>query len=310
MTRRARLGPVALCLCLWLSAAAQGAAPTDPANVLDQLETALNSGNEEAFLAWFAPSGIVKERGGKSYASKDEIRLWTRAVVSHEYHTEHGPRAVAGSRITWSARVTSGDLRALGLQSVEGQGEATIVGGKVVSYMPAFCPGSMVLLETASARMAEERVRAFIEEAYNGGKAASIDEFCDPGFVDHAPLPGGSPSLDGLRAGVAALRSGFPDLKVAVDDAIASGDRIAVRVTYSGTQKGPYLGSPSTFRIAVFSAVEIYRLQNGKLLEHWGVLDMAGLSRQLGIGERAVPGAAPPKADKREGHGGILGWLL
>jgi len=304
---------MAAAMCLVLATTANGAVPTDPANVLDQLETALNSGNVDAFLAWFAPNGVVKERGGKTYATKDDIRMWTQAVVSHDYRAEHGARTVTGSRITWSSKVAFEDLRALGVQSVEGQGEAVIVGGKVMSYTPAFCPGSIVLLGTASAHVLQDRVRAFLDSVYTQDKSGAIDEYCAPQFVDHAPLPGGYPSLEGLRAGVAALRAGFPDLKMTVDDAVSSGDRVAVRVTFSGTQKGAYLGAAATFRQVTFTAMDEYRDQDGKFVEHWGVLDTAGLSKQLGLNETPAAGSAPAtpaKTYKKEGKGGILGWLM
>src|SRR5258708_1180127 len=47
--------------------------PQDPANVLDQMEVALNVGNADAFLAWFASNGVIKEQGGKSYTGKAQL---------------------------------------------------------------------------------------------------------------------------------------------------------------------------------------------------------------------------------------------
>jgi len=294
---------------------ARAGSPGDPANVVEQMETALNSGNVDAFIAWFAPGGAVKERGGKTFATKEDLRAWAQAVVAHDYHAEHGSRTVTGTRVTWSAKVSFEDLRALGVQSVDSTGEATIVGGKVVSYTPAFCPGSIALLGTASAHVVDERVRAFLEAVVVGGKPEAIDEFVSPQFQDHAPLPGGYPTLDGLRAGIAALRTGFPDLKVTVEDVVPSGDRVAVRLTYAGTNKGSFLGANPSFRQATFSSVDVYRIQDGKFVEHWGLLDVAGLSRQLGIGEAPAAGTSPDaparkNPPRKEGKGGILGWLM
>lgn len=311
MTGLNRLG---LAAALLLPAAfARAGSPTDPINVAIQMETALNSGNVEAFLAWFAPEGRVLERGGAVFATRDAVRGWAQAVMAHNYRATSSRHVDKAGLVRWEARVEFDDLRALGVQAVDSRGEATIAGGKVLAYTPAFSPGALALLASASAHQLEERVRTFIDLAYAQGKPEATDDWCAPELVDHNPLPGGFPSLEGMRAGITALRTAFPDLKPTVEDVIPAGDRVAARVTFTGTHKGPYLGVKATFRQVTFTAVEIFRLVDGKFVEHWSQLDLAGLNRQVGSADAgAAGGAAAPaaKEPRRKGNGGILGWLL
>lgn len=308
--------PVRLLIAALVAAApglVRAVSPGEPVSVVEQMETALNSGNVDAFVAWFAPKGVIKERGGKVYATKDAVREWAQAVVAHNYRATPGKRERTGDRVTWDARVEFDDLRALGVQSVDSHGEATVQGGMIVSFTPAFSPGSIVLLGTASAHLLEDRYRLFVDAAYNQGRADAMQEYCSPQLVDHNPLPGGFPSVEGLQAGIAALRAAFPDLKAVIEDVIPAGDRVAARVSFTGTHKAAYQGAPATFRQVAFSLVDIYRVEDGKLIEHWGLLDLASLNRQLGVsGAPATGGAAPAPApaQKKGGHGGILGGIL
>ena len=63
---------------------------------------------------------------------------------------------------------------------------------------------------------------------------------------------------------------------------IAKDDQVWVYGTYSGTQKGDWLGIPATNKAYSFAAVDIFRIENNKLQEHWDVLDIYGLFKQLG----------------------------
>lgn len=301
---------LAIALLVLVGGGAAAGLPTEPVNVVQQMETALNSGNVEAFLAWFAPQGRVVERGGTVYATRDAIRGWAQALIAHNYRTTGNAYTLNGTRVTWPARVEFDDLRALGVQSVDSRAEAVVEGGKVVVLTPAFNQGSIALLSSAAARQLEERVRAFVDAAYTQGRPGAVDEFCAARVIDHAPLPGGFPTLDGINSGLATLRAAFPDLKATVEGVIASGDRVVARVAFAGTHKGPWQGAPATFRPVTFSSMEEFRYEDGKFVEHWGQLDLAGLNRQIGVAEPAAAGAPVDKQYRKKGNGGILGWLF
>ena len=127
--------------------------------------------------------------------------------------------------------------------------------------------------------------RAFAEVAM--GNMTTVDEIIAPEFVRH-DLAGGPETAgpDGVKRLIAALRSAFPDIQTTVDDVISGGDRVVVRFTASGTQRGPFMGIAPTGREATWTGINIYRVADGQIQETWQLADGLGLLRQLG----AAPG--------------------
>jgi predicted ester cyclase len=78
------------------------------------------------------------------------------------------------------------------------------------------------------------------------------------------------------------LRAAFPDLQLTVEDIIAEGDRVAVNLTARGTHRGTFQGIAPTGKTVTVSAFEVVRIENGKLVEHWGGPDTLNLLQQLG----------------------------
>ena len=130
--------------------------------------------------------------------------------------------------------------------------------------------------------------RRLVEEVFNQGNVGLADEIMAADFVEHEEMPPGTPpGREGNKAATTMLRSAFPDFKATIDDMVAEGDKVALRLTWSGTQEGEFMGLPPSgnrFSIAVF---DILRLEDGKIVEHWGSMDVAGMMQQLG---------APPPA--------------
>ncbi|HVW39853.1 MAG TPA: ester cyclase [Amycolatopsis sp.] len=77
------------------------------------------------------------------------------------------------------------------------------------------------------------------------------------------------------------LFAAFSDLQVRVDDMIAEGDRVVVRLWFTGTHDGEFQGLPATGRKIAFGAIRIYRLVDGRVTETWAYQDSVGLHRQL-----------------------------
>lgn len=127
-------------------------------------------------------------------------------------------------------------------------------------------------------------IRQFVEEILNQGNANALDELIAPDFVEHEELPPGIPSgLEGLRLMPAMLHSAFPDFKATIDDIIAEGDKVAVRMTWSGTQQGEWMGIPPTGKSISFAVIDIMLCAGGKLVEHWGLTDSMAMLTQLGV---------------------------
>ena len=125
-------------------------------------------------------------------------------------------------------------------------------------------------------------VRRFIEEFWAGGDLSRIGEFLPDDYAEHNLLPGQGPGLEGYKQRFLALRAALPDVTIRVDDLFAEGDKVVARVTLQGTQQGLLFGVPPTGRRIVMSAINIYRVANGKIAERWGQQDVLGVLGQLG----------------------------
>jgi hypothetical protein len=86
------------------------------------------------------------------------------------------------------------------------------------------------------------------------------------------------------HGGIKGLRNIFPDLHLTVEDRIFGGDKIVARNTWTATHRGAFLGIEPTGKHVTFTTIDIWRVVGGKLAEHWDVIDIAGLQKQLGGG--------------------------
>ena len=128
-------------------------------------------------------------------------------------------------------------------------------------------------------------------EVFNSGNFGLIDELIAPDFVEHSAQPGVPPTRDGFMQLAIAMRSAFPDLHYTVEDAIEAGDKVVHRLAASGTMKGDFLGIPATGTRATWTEIHIGRVADGRLVEHWGLVDQLGMFVQLGI--VPAPGQVP-----------------
>lgn len=122
-----------------------------------------------------------------------------------------------------------------------------------------------------------------IVDAINSGNQASLDEVFAPGYVNRTPFPGTPSDLEGFKQSLTTFRTAFPDYRYTIEDEIAVGDKIVHRLSARATQKGEFLGVPSTGKQAAWSEIHIARLANGKVVEHWGIGDQLGMMQQLGL---------------------------
>ncbi|MDP9356442.1 MAG: ester cyclase [Chloroflexota bacterium] len=136
----------------------------------------------------------------------------------------------------------------------------------------------------------KDLIRRVIDRAFNHGDLDIVAEVLADDYLDHAAGPGAPRGLEGFRGFVVAFRATLPDVVVTVEDLVAEGDRVALRVTWRGTQLGPLGSVPATGLPVEFVGYHVYRVEDGKLTEHWGLQDDLGLLLQLGvIASQAVP---------------------
>jgi hypothetical protein len=82
---------------------------------------------------------------------------------------------------------------------------------------------------------------------------------------------------------LAALRSAFPDFKYTIEQEIAEGDMVVHRLTGRGTMQGEFLGMPATGKQATWQEIHIGRFEDGKIADHWAVVDQVDMLQQLGL---------------------------
>jgi predicted ester cyclase len=80
-----------------------------------------------------------------------------------------------------------------------------------------------------------------------------------------------------------ALRAAFPDFHAEIHWQISDGDRVTTYKTYHGTHEGTFWGLAPTGRKIHFETVDVMRVRNGKITDHWGVANLFSLMQQLGL---------------------------
>jgi predicted ester cyclase len=125
-------------------------------------------------------------------------------------------------------------------------------------------------------------VRRFVDEVQIQGNTDLIDEICSPEFVNHSTPPGLPPDREGIKIVTAMFRGAFPDSYFTVEDMMAEGDKVATRKTFYGTHEGEFMGIPPSGRRVSVGLIDIVRIADGRVVEHWSMGDNLGMMQQLG----------------------------
>ena len=131
-----------------------------------------------------------------------------------------------------------------------------------------------------SASQNQEVLRLVIEEGFNKGNYAALDELFTADYQENQFAL--HTTLEGFKNDIRALRAGFPDFRLTVEDIIANTDTVWIRMTARGTNLGPFMGPPTGKSIAI-TVMDVCRFENGKIAEHWGVPDRFAVLAQLGL---------------------------
>lgn len=129
-----------------------------------------------------------------------------------------------------------------------------------------------------------EKNIAACEQLYseiNKKNVGIFDQLMAGDFVEHEELPGVPSNKEGVKAFFTMMWSAFPDLNFNPEFYVADEDKVCVYMTINGIQKGEYMGKPATGRKINFSAIDILRFKDGKVVEHWGVTDAMKMMDQL-----------------------------
>jgi steroid delta-isomerase-like uncharacterized protein len=128
---------------------------------------------------------------------------------------------------------------------------------------------------------------AGVRRLYDLLNAGDIDGFgalLANDFVEHEQTPGLEPTKDGVKAFFRMQIAAFPDMRMHVEDVIASGDKAVARVRYTGTNRGDFMGTPATGRSVDVQLIDVFAFgDDGLVHEHWGVMDALAMMQQLGL---------------------------
>ena len=123
-------------------------------------------------------------------------------------------------------------------------------------------------------------VERLVRDIVNGGQVDLLDEVLAADFVAHGVGPGPA-GPDGMRRLIATWRTAFPDWQDHIDEIVAEGDLVVLKITAQGTHNGPLLGIEPTGETVQWGMIEMVRLADGKIVEQWGYSDFADVVRHL-----------------------------
>ena len=129
-------------------------------------------------------------------------------------------------------------------------------------------------------------VRRFIDEIFIQGRGESVDELLTDDFTPHTWGSTGA-GKDELKQAIKRVSAGLSDVSMKVEDVIAEGDLVAVRLTSHAVQSGEFMGMPPSGKDYTIGEIHIFRVRDGRVAEHWHQADFMGMMRQLG----AMPGS-------------------
>jgi predicted ester cyclase len=133
-------------------------------------------------------------------------------------------------------------------------------------------------------------IRRIFDEGFATGNADIVDELCSADLIEHQfGLAGrGAEALDHVRSAIRDVHRAVPDMTFSLEDAAESDDTIWVRVVGRGTATGPFFGPPSG-RPVELTVIDVARVVDGRIVEHWGVPDRFALLAQTGVLDRLTP---------------------
>ena len=130
-----------------------------------------------------------------------------------------------------------------------------------------------------------------VEEGFNRGRVELLDEFIHPDLVEHSNAPLMGTGLEAMKRRLAAVRDAFPDAHLDIEDFAASADTVWWRWRFTATHQRDFMAVPPTGKQVETTGVNIERIADGKIIEHWSFSDRLAIWDQLGVD---IPAAARP----------------
>jgi steroid delta-isomerase-like uncharacterized protein len=121
------------------------------------------------------------------------------------------------------------------------------------------------------------------QEIYNANELDRLTEVLSEDLLTPTMMPGIPHGLEGAKSAHQIMLAGFRDYQTIIEDLIAEEDKVAARITMTGTHTGEFMGIPPTGKRIIFTGMYMVRIANGKIIEHRGEEDGVSLLQQLGV---------------------------
>ena len=131
--------------------------------------------------------------------------------------------------------------------------------------------------------MSSPDYKQLLEELFEKGNLGAADELIHPNFVNHEAPPDNPQGPEGLKETIGWLRSLWGPMRFEIEDEIAEGDKVVARVIMHGRHVGEFLGQAPTGKEFATKQIHVWRIEDGKAIEHWSVRDDLGQAFQLGL---------------------------
>jgi steroid delta-isomerase-like uncharacterized protein len=154
---------------------------------------------------------------------------------------------------------------------------------------PPFIANRRIGKEVAVSQQDEAIVRRLIEEGWNRGNLAVVNDCLADRYVQEGPLETVR-GPEGEKAMITKYRNAFPDCNIQIDEMFSAGDRVVVRFTYSGTHRGDLEGIAPTGRSVQGKGIDLLHMLDGRIVASYSQWDALGLMQQLGV--VSLPGKA------------------
>jgi predicted ester cyclase len=127
-----------------------------------------------------------------------------------------------------------------------------------------------------------EMIKEFTK-MFNKGDFSKIEDYIDPAYIEHNPMPGQKPGLGGIKDAMEEFHKAYPDVRQEIKDIIIEGDKASVLFRVYGTNTQEFMGMKPTGKKFDVMGVDIIKFKGKKLVEHWGYMEEMKWMQQLGM---------------------------
>jgi steroid delta-isomerase-like uncharacterized protein len=126
-------------------------------------------------------------------------------------------------------------------------------------------------------------ITQFITTVWNENHLDALETLLDPGYYDYSYEPR---NREGLVQTLRLMQSAFPGHKTSIEEIVEEGDTVAVCLTLRGIQSGPFRDLPASGKTFEIGGYRFFKVRDGKIVSHRGLLDLPALLQQIGTGNQ------------------------